>query len=441
MRLKHISVAVVLLLIASVSLAQEAGLPSATEDQAPAVQLPSQSSSPLSGAEMQTSGSDETASPPGFWLPTFTTSEVVQAGSTLSGYRTAISGTLTYAKASAHRSFSLKYAGGLLFDSVDNSQNQNFHNFTFSENFALRRWNLLIGDTVSYLPQAPLSNTSGIPGLGDSFSQSGLGNLNPGLLPSESILTFNSARVNNASFAELQYHTSRNTSVTSVISYGLLRYVDNGELDGHQLVVTTGLDHEMRRAKLSIKYSYSRFSYDATGGSMEVQAAQLMFSQLLGRNFSVDGSGGPQLVQSQGLGGGSRVVGAGAAGLAYERKRYRAGVRYWRGVNNGSSLLTGALENSVQASMTRRFRLWSVGCNGTYMTTTGVSQSARVTSRSVEGQLSRDIGPSLGTYLSYTYQMQQAGDLCLGGICAFDDSLHTVGFGFYWHPRGMRFSH
>ena len=438
MRMMYIAIAAVLLLVASAAFAQEAGIPAATEDQETAV--PSQRSYPLSGAEVQTSGSDEAASIPGVLMRTFTLSEVVQSGS-ISDNRIAFSGTLAYEQDSAHRSFSIKYAGGLLFDSLNSIENQNFHNLTFSESFALRRWNLLFGDTVSYLPQAPLNGASGITGLGSDPSVPGFGNINPGLLPSESILTFDSARVNNASFAEVQYHTSRNTSVTSVISYGLLRYVDNDALDNHQLVVTTGLDHEMRRSKLAIKYSYSRFAYDVIGGSMEVHAAQLMFSQLLGRNFSANVSGGPQLIQPHSLGGSSSVVGAGAAGLTYEWNRYRAGVRYSRGVNNGSGLLTGGLEDSVQASVTRRFRFWRVECYGTYLTTSGVSQSARVISRSAGGQLSRDLGPSLGTYLSYTYQVQQAGNLCLGDTCAFDDSLHTVGFGFYWHPRGMRFSH
>lgn len=436
MKIKQMSAATALLLVASATFAQETGVPAATEDQAPVVQT--QRSRPLSGAEMQESPSDDEASLTGMLLPSFTVSEVVRAGGANKEYRSAISGTLAYDQASSNRSFSMKYAGGLLFDSVNDSQNQTFHNLVLSEHLAMRRCNLMLGDTVSYLPQAPLNTASGITGLGDY--PLGSGTINPDLLPSQSILTFDAPRVNNASLAGVEYHTSPNTSVNTVISYGILRYLDNNELDNHQFVVTTGLDHEMQRTKIAIKYSYSRFVYDVIGGGVEVHATALMISRLIGRNFSAEVSGGPQLIQTHSLMGSSRVVGGGRARLTYEWKRYRADVFYLRGTNNGSGLLLGAQENTVQARVTRRFRLWTMEGNGAYGRAVGVSQTGRVINHSAGGQLSRDFGRSSGTYLSYAYQVQRAGTLCLGNTCAFDDSLHTVGFGFYWHPRGLRLS-
>lgn len=438
MKRRYISVLIMLLLLAAAAFAQDQ--PSSAARDGSTGDVPSPPSRPLSGAEAESTFTDEGAPVSGFVQPNFALSELAQAGGVDNGYRTAISGALAFDQASAHRTFRLQYAGGVVFDTRNQNDNQNFHNLNVAEGFAVGRWDLLLGDAFSYLPQAPLTSgwAYGMPGWG---ILSPFGTINPDLLPSESILTFRTQRVNNASFAQEQYHFTPSTSVTSVISYGLLRYLDNALLNSYQLVATTGLDHEMRRGKAGVKYTYSRFAYDAISGGLEAHAVELMFAQPIGKDFSAEISAGPQLVRPHALAIHGQVVGAGNAQLSYQRRDYHASVRYCRGANNGSGLLIGAWTDSVEARVRRRFRIWTVETNGGYRRNSGVTQSARLTNHQFGAQLSREVSATVGTYLSYTYQAQSAGSWCVAGSCAFNDNLHTVSFGFYWHPRGWWVSH
>ncbi len=376
--------------------------------------------------------------PEGVILPSFTLSETVNTDGRNSNSQTAVSGNVSYDQISARRSFSLRYGGGGLFSTNNSQSNNSYHNLSVTQSFAMRRWTFTLGDTLSYLPNAPVGGGVGIPGLGQFSSGLSFSNLNPGLLPSQSILAFNTTSLNNSSFGQAQYSFTRRTSATATASYGLLRYLDNSVLNGHQMVFSTGLNHTMGHSQAALQYSYSRFSYDTLASGMETHTAQLMYSRVLARDFSAQVAIGPEIVHSRGFGSGNRVSESGSAGVNYSRKRNSAALQYVRGVNGGSGLLQGSATNRVDLSVGHHFRVWSASANGSYMRSSGITQNARTIARSAGLQVNRTLLRTMSAYFSYTYVMQGAGNLCAAGTCAFQGDEHVFGLGLNWSPRGWR---
>jgi hypothetical protein len=393
-------------------------------------------SRPLSGGRLQADGPQVMAS--GVITPSFMLSEMATRSGTNTDYWTSISGSLAYHQLAARHSFSLQYDGGGLFHSSNWRQDSNFQSLSLTQSFAARRWSFLLGDKISYLPQAPIGPGIGIPGLGEFAPGLAFNDLNPNLLPSQSILMFNATALNNSSFGQAQYNFTRQTSVTAVGSYGLLRYLDDSVLSGHQVVATTGLNHEMRHSQVAVQYSYSRFDYDAITGGSETHAAQLMYSRVLARDFSAQIGAGPEIVHLRGFAAGNSIVGSGLVSVSYARKHNNLTLQYSRGVNGGSGLLTGANSDTVRLTAARQYRSWSVSANGGYTTNSGITRHVRTISRTAGAQLTRVVYRTVGVYLSYTYLAQSAGSLCVSRTCAYNGDENVFGFGLYWRPRGVR---
>jgi hypothetical protein len=386
---------------------------------------------PLSGVQLQRN--EDQVKPRGLLIPAlmFSGTETLNGGR---DWKSAISGYLDYSRNSARGAVNLHYGGGL-FGGADPVRNSSFHNLSVSESFALRRWTFTLGDILSYLPQAPVGGGIGIPGLGQNTPGLTIGDLNPNLIPSQSILTFNTTSINDSSYGQMQYNFTRRTSITAVGSYGLLRYPDDSILDGHQMVFSTGLNHDFGRSQTAVQYSYSRFGYDSLDVTTEVHSAQLMYSRLLARNFSAQVSIGPEIIHATGS---SRAVDSGLAAIVYNDRRNQATLQYVRGINGGSGLLRGANSNTIELSADHLYRLWTISFNGAYITNSGVTQNIKSIARSVGAQLTRSFSQTISGYLNYTYLAQSSGALCIENVCGFNGDENVIGVGLSWQMRGLR---
>ena len=408
--------------------------PAAAEVQTP------QATQPITGAQMRSVGQGVTVR--GMILPTLALSEVVYLNNNESAYQTAISGTVTYDQASAHRTTSLRYEGGGLFgagQTPNNSyQNSVYQNLGFTQSFVARRWTFTFGDTLSYLPWAPYGSGYGIPGMGQ-FLPSSLTNLNSSLLPNQSIVTYQTSELSNSVFGQAQYNLTRRLSVTSVISYGLLDYLDNSILNSHQTVASTGFDYQLRHGQVGVKYSYSRFGYENTPEVLEANTVQLMFSHSLTRNFTADVAGGPQFINPHNSGEQPQTIGSGSVGVTYARQRTSVRLAFTRGVSGGSGFLQWSIYDNLGLSVTRQYRLWALSANANYAHNSYIAQGASPPiTRSIGAQVARTLTRTTGLYVNYAFQSQSAYGLCTAGTCALNGDDHTVGFGVYWHPRGIR---
>jgi hypothetical protein len=97
-------------------------------------------------------------------------SESFLTGSEASGTdtTTSLSGSLGYLSSSPNKPFSLVYSGGYLYSTVSGYPGSStFQNLAASQVVTTKNWNFVVDDAVSYLPEAPTTGLSGIPGVGD----------------------------------------------------------------------------------------------------------------------------------------------------------------------------------------------------------------------------------------------------------------------------------
>src|SRR5579875_486655 len=81
-------------------------------------------------------------------------------------YSTNISGDVAYVSKSQFHPFSAVYDGGILI--ADSGQPTTFYqSLSFSQVLSTKNWNIVLADSVSYLPESPVAGLSGIPGVGD----------------------------------------------------------------------------------------------------------------------------------------------------------------------------------------------------------------------------------------------------------------------------------
>lgn len=431
---RTVALSVALLFAAATAGAQQP-VPAAVYEPTPAP-VAAELDRPLSGAQLQRLPGGREVPRGGILTWGLTASSLTTASDESNYTRVALYTDVDYLKSSAKSEFDLRYNGGMLLAGNGDSRDSSFHNFALTGSRALGRWIVSVGDTVSYQPESQAGGGT-IAGLGQFLSALPFSNLNPNLLPDESVLSFNTPQVSNSTFAQGQYSFSRSTSATLVASYGLLKYLDYSDLDSHQWVFTAGLDHSLRHSRMATRYTYMRYGYQALNGGVEGHAAELMYATPLGRNLNAEFSVGPQLIQLHGTAGEGHVIPAGYVSLNYARRYNSLSLRYQRGLNGGSGFMRGAVGDTVEGTLGRHYRNWGASLYGSYVRNAGLSESGRVFTRTAEVRLDRNMGRNLSGYVSYGFQVQSNGVVCTGPVCPFDGSQHTVGAGLTWHPKGI----
>ena len=401
------------------------------DDQGPGASPERQAPAPAIGPDASLSG---------LLRPSVRASELGTINGGNNSASSSFSGDLAYNHISSSREFTMKYSGGALINTSNHSDDSIYQTIDIRERFSARRWTFAFGDSLSYLPQSPVGSGAGIPGLGDYAPALNLstGAFNPTLLPDESILTFDTPRIRNSADGEVSYNFTRFTSVTGAFSYGLLRYLDNDALNTHQIMVTAGVDHQVKRSSFDLKYSYMHLDYDVANEGFDTQAFELGYKRQISPSLKAELSFGPEFVHSYGLSYPNSIIAAGSASLNYARNSNSATLRYIRNVNGGAGLLQGAITDTVQFSGGHTYRRWNLTGFASYSSSSELTQNHKVISRTVGTQVSHPTTRNSSAYFSYTYMAQSSGTLCNANVCAFDGGEHVFGIGLEWHPRGVQ---
>ena len=351
-----------------------------------------------------------------------------------------VSGDAGYNSTSERHPFGLLYSGGGLWTSQAGSKNTIFQNLRLTQEFVSRKWVLNISDAVNYLPQAPTTGASGIPGIGDLNGTLGFGTLPLGIVPNQSILTNYAPRVSNAASGGLEYRLNGKTSLTGGGSFGLLRFVDGGGLDGTQENARFGVNRRIdARNSIGANYVYSRFAYDASGFAIASHGGEMTFTRLWSRRLKSTIAFGPQWTHSSDstlLP--ARTSLAGNADLEYTLGSITsANLRYIRGVNGGSGISAGGMTDSVQLGISRVLsRNWTLALTGSFARTDALQTSLVTTTKYGGTQISRRLGRYASAYLSYTAMAQSAPASSLGNVLT--GLTHVFGIGFEFSPRETR---
>jgi hypothetical protein len=369
----------------------------------------------------------------------FRYSQTADFGSSLGDWQTSSSSvSLEYAPENQRHPFSANYVGGYSWTLSGPTYSTGlFQHLMLSQAFDWRKWNIRIGDDVSYRPQAPTTGFSGIPGIGEPIGEFGS---NP---PSnQSILTVNSRVIENAASGELEHEIKNGSYVSAGGGNDLLRYPDGSGLDTNTQMANAGLAWRLNaRNGVSSEYRFSQFSYPGYGFSFMTHSGLLGFKRIWSKKVTSDVSAGPQWTgSSEGTGIPSSIGTAVVAAVNYEFHFDSAGLSFSRGTNGGSGYLFGSESDNVGANVSRRVgRDLNIGIEGSYQRTAGLENSGITSARYGGAQVNWRIGRYLGVFASYT-AMDQSSSSALPAS-ALGQLMHVVGFGIEYSPRETHLKH
>jgi hypothetical protein len=377
---------------------------------------------------------------------------------------TALSGDIAYTAKSTTRPFSLLFAGGVFFPNQGGQGTSSFVNVAASQGFIARHWIFNVSDSFSFLPQSPTTGLSGIPGVGDLGAIPVQGPVDG---PAGGILTVGGNRYQNTLNGSVERQISHATSISGSGSWSVLNFLDSNLSfqNSTQVSGTVALNQRLdARSSASIDAVYSIFTYNGkvvingfVQPDIETRALNASYQRLLTKSLSVSASAGPLWINSSNDLVIPPSVNVGLSGsLGYSRGFTNASVSYTRGVNAGSGVLTGALSDTVYASVGHTYgRKYVASLTLGYSHSSGLGQLVSGANSFIPVhqtydtffggvQVRRGFGPHLSGYASYTVQNQSnnypagAPSLPVGAANALSGTNHTVGIGITFTPRSTR---
>ena len=262
---------------------------------------------PLTGVQTPTLGSPEVLH--SYWVPGVQWSGSIQSNSynqpASSGWvmNNYFIGNLSLLKVWNGSQLALNYSGGG-FVSTDSSQGNGFYQqLAFSQTFQWNRFVIQLLDQFSYLPESAFGfgggTNLGLPGTGGSTGPviPGMGN---GYVPNQSIFNATGNRYSNASTVQLTYSISPRGSVTMSGTYGLLNFVEPGNVDNDTTIGTVGYNYILTREdSIGAFYRFSGFHFSGQPEAYGDQSINLAYSRKLTGRMALQVYGGPDFTTSR----------------------------------------------------------------------------------------------------------------------------------------------
>jgi len=380
--------------------------------------------------------------------PSFSFSQAVDtnpAAITASGrdYVSYFTGDLSLQRRHAQDSFVLDYNGGATLYQHNTGYNSSFHRLNAMQAFSLRRWQLTFANRFEFTPESRFG-FAGFAATGET--------LRPELLPNQSFLDGHNERWTNTAATDVEYRLSARSSATASFSFGMLRYLDDAlrTRATNQWSASAGFDHQFgSRNTLAMQYSHARFDYRAQVFNVETDSASLVFARRVTGRLSFELRGGPQIIRMGGL----WSLGPAAASLDPTALSYTAGgsVLYQRGhydislsgsrfTSGGAGGMQGAHTTTAQGAIARTLgRSWRADVAGGYTRNERLGRFApdqMIASLYGSVRLSRDLTRSVGTFVNYNVQHQDAVTGCSSVFCS-NQLRHIVTIGIDWRPRPL----
>jgi hypothetical protein len=405
---------------------------------------------PLTGVQNPTLGT------PGirhsYWLPGFQYGNTVRSSAlnqaTSSGWNTTsfVAGNLSLLDTWGRAQLAVNYAGGGSFSSDSAQGNSLYQQFGLVQSFDWGRWQLHFLDQFSYLPESQFGFGVGtglsIPGVGGSLAPPPPGLQNT-YIPSQNIFTTFGPRYSNAFATQAAYTVSPRGSITAAGSYGILRFIEAGNIESNDAIFSLGYNYNLTRVDaLGVQYRFSGYRYIGNPQAINDQVIQFMYGRKVTGKIALQVFGGPDVITFRVPVNNSttRVTGSGGANLTYALNRGSLALSYNHGVSGGSGVFAGANTDQLQLNLGRQLsREWAASLNFGYSRNGSVASSASsqaYDSWYVGGGLSRPFGRSADFTVAYTAQIQSSNQtVCAAGTCSTNFTLQQISMGFQWHTR------
>jgi hypothetical protein len=365
---------------------------------------------------------------------------------------TAFDGTATYVSGSQAHPFSAIYSGGYFLGDNSGQPSGSFQNLGLSQQFIGKNVSFVVGDLVSYLPEAPVFGLSGVPGVGDVGTEP----IGTGGVPLDSILSYYGRRISNTSSGSVSARASATTSITGYASYTLQHFIDDVGIDNDELDTGVNVNHRINaKNTIGAGYLFSDFWYSPSSAfaayvppdfSFDTQEVDLQYEHVFSRRLVLNASIGPEWTHSSDSGYlPSQTTVAVSAVLSYAQRLTTYLLSYSRGSTAGSGVLTGTTSDNVNFTINHSFsRNWSGSFSTNYGHATSLAElyntDSDATTYYAGVQATRRIGRFFSAYASYNYEYQSLSGPLLTPL-AFSGSANVLGFGIFYKPRPLHVHH
>ena len=388
-----------------------------------------------------------------YWVPaiqygntaqsnTFNTSSTQKLGWTTSSY---VGGNLSMLEAGSHSLFGLNYSGGGFFSTDSVQGNGQFHQLYSTLQIDERRWQALVVEQFSYLPQSAygFGGTSGLstPGITGVLAVP-LPGLQQVFVPGQSVLSTTGPRYSSASAVQLTYAVSRRGSFTVAAVYGLLRFNNSGNIGNDSEVGSVGYNYALTpKDFLGVAYRFTAYHYPGDPQALGDQVEQFFYGRKITGRLGFSVWGGPDITRFRLPVNGTKqtISGGGGAALSYAFAKSSIGLSYSHGIGSGSGVFSGSSTNELNAIWSRSLsRAWSstlklgYARNSTIVTIRGLA-SPSYNSWITAAGTQRPLGSSTTLSIGYQAQIQTSnGILCTGSVCQTTQVTHQVQMSFQW---------
>jgi len=405
---------------------------------------------PLTGVENPTLGT------PGirhsYWLPGFQYADTLRSSAlnqaSSSGWNTTsvITGNFSLLESWSRAQLAVNYSGGASFSSDSAQGTSQFQQLGLLETFDWGRWQLHFLDQFSYLPETQFGFGAGtalsIPGIGGPLAPP-LPGLQNSYVPNQSIFTTFGPRYSNSFATQAAYTVSRRGSITAAATYGILRFIEAGNIESNSANFTLGYNYVLTSADtLGVQYRFSGYRYIGNPQAIDDQVLQLVYGRKITGRIALQLFGGPDVTTFRVPINNStnRVSGSGGASLTYALNRGSMALNYDHGISGGSGVFAGANTNQLQFSLGRQLsREWAASLNLGYSrngSAVSAPSSQAYNSWYVGGGLSRPFGRNANFTIGYTAQIQTSNQaVCAAGTCGTNFTVHQITLGLQWHAR------
>jgi hypothetical protein len=407
---------------------------------------------PVTGIQNPTLGTTEMRH--SYWVPGIRYSNAIRSNSsnpiTNPGWNSTsyVSGDLSALEAWSHSLLSLNYSGGGFSSTDDLQGNGHYHQFAAAYEIDQGRWQVLLVDQLSYLPESAFG-FGGMSGLALAGITGSLAVPLPGLqqlfVPGQTILTATGPRYSNAGAAQLTFELSPRGSITVAGVQGLLRFTNTGNINNDTTIFSGGYNYVVtRKDTVGLVYLFSAYRYPGASQALGDHVAQFVYGRKITGRLALRLGGGPEITTFRVPINGSvqRISGGGNASLTYAFHRSNIALSYLHGVSNGSGVFTGASTDLASSTWNRQLtRVWSGNLNFGYAKNTQILGKSGLTSPNFDSWvagagLSRPLGRTANLSLAYQALIQGSNvALCQGPNCGTNYTQHQIFLSFEWHAR------
>jgi hypothetical protein len=406
---------------------------------------------PLTGVQNPTVGTPQVLH--SYWVPGFQYINMV-ASSSLNqtnavGWNSTsyMLGSISLLQTWGRAQFSVNYSGGGYFSS-DGSQGSGFlHQLGLVQTLEWQNWQFEVFDQFSYLPEAAFGF-----GVGTSISTPGVGgNLAPALPAlqnsyqlNQSIFSSVGTRYSNSFTPQAIYKLSRRASINFAGSYGILRFVEAGNIDSDDAIFNVGYNYSLsRRDTIGALYRFTAYRYLGNPQALNDHVLQVAYGREITGRLTLQVFIGPGIATfAVPIGGMSRQPGtSGGAGFRYVSGLNNLAISYTHGLSNGSGILVGATADQVETNIDRKIsRSWGANLNFGYArnkslgNTSGSQNPQAFNAYYWGGGLSRPVNRESNLSLNYSARIQYSNQaFCAAGVCDRSYTEQRISLLFSWH--------